>query len=172
MCFWKDALGNVLDATPFADINPLLVALKRDTMAKCWQTAAEHFNGKGLTEEPDFTVIRSFLKKESRKADGAAGVASTLATGGFWNQVRKAECYQDVDSLCRRCGQEPETSLHQLWSCPCNVPYGAKDKRDFLELRARALRPEARAVDCFWLRGLAPAEWTRFRNFPSTPPSL
>ena len=57
--------------------------------------------------------------------------------------------------ICPRCHRAPETTFHQLWSCPCNRDVAGVR----LELLERA-RLEHQECPGFWLRGLVPLEWT------------
>ena len=56
--------------------------------------------------------------------------------------------------FCPRCGEEEETTFHQLWECPCNDSIAGTHP----ELVERARHGSVEAP-CFWLRGLPPLHW-------------
>jgi ribonuclease HI len=82
--------------------------------------------------------------EEARTEDGGPSLA--------WFSQRPDSPSQ---ATCPRCRGAPETTFHQLWSCPCNSE--VTDARPDLLEQARLEHQECPG---FWLRGLVPLEWT------------
>ena len=102
--FWSDATG-------FADggerwwffngtggIDELLRAVHHDAMAPMWKHGARHFDGGGLEEGADLTVLKKHLKfYESHGQIDRYTALMTIAAGACW--PRKRGCAQQIRSL-------------------------------------------------------------------------
>ena len=122
-----------------------------------WSKASLHYQGEGVQEGVDFTVLHRVLKKKSQDGEPeAAGMLRNMASAAFWTEKRLADAgyASGTSGLCPRCGACDETPLHRFWSCPCNseVPDRIVSQTDCY----RECAEGEEHLACLWTRGLMP----------------
>ena len=154
---WDDHLGNtwaIVDRHTSADA--VALALINAFFAINCRRAASHYEGKGMeggvNVEATLAVLRSL--KDSRHYKFKCAIESIVAAS-CWPCARIHDIHPEVDPICQRCGQEPETSLHCYWTCPANCSID-----DEAVVKTQALIPAAvsqsQDTPCLWLRGILP----------------
>ena len=152
---------------PHDDVSDLLDEFEASVRAHQWRAAATHFCGAGLEAGADNASYRRLLLALERAGHGhqLAEMMLCVAVGGTWPRQRvRDEVGGDVDVMCPRCGEAPETAFHRAWACRCNTGAIAYTASDTLSAQAYA---QHEADACFWLRGIIPAHWTRVDPVPT-----
>ena len=78
----------------------------------------------------------------------------------MWPLHRIHTITESVDPTCPRCGTEPETALHQFWTCPCNDKIKDEAVAKSQRLISAAIKGSEK-YPCMWLRGILPASKTQ-----------
>ena len=77
-----------------------------------------------------------------------------LTSGGLWTSLHKTRIpNHDGDEICVRCKREVETTMHRLWSCPCNAA-----ARSVLDARVPGNQYPDGLPPCLARCGLLPAD--------------
>ena len=147
------------------DPEELLEAIRKDISQKLWKKAAEHIGGEGLQGGADFTVARRYLGWLRRKGKvKEAGLLQTILAGGMWTRKRRHEAGYLTEPVCARCGRDEETGTHLIWNCQANEQIEQALQTRTKELRRAWIEGDQKFnKECFWERGLVPAEWTQVR---------
>ena len=101
----------------------------------------DHHNAAGIAEGIDFPATLAVLySKRVRGNPSLKGAVETVLTAGCWTAQRIHDLVStEYPVVCPRCGQDAETDLHWIYTCPCNA-----DICDDLVLNTQDLVPEAR----------------------------
>ena len=92
-----------------------------------------------------------------------AAAPEAAATTTTWTSHRTFTTDDTVDPLCPRCGKEPETDLHRIWTRECNK--GHPDYENSQHLLRQAISGVEHSP-VLWLRGLVPAQDAQPRQVP------
>jgi len=121
--------------------------------------ARRHFNGKGIERGIDWDASLKAIKSHKSPEQYPYKCAlETILSGATWPLSRIA-VHTSVDTLCPRCGKEPEDSLHCFWTCPANENLTSVNVIATQKYIPTAIL-ESVNEPCLWLRGLLPAHYT------------
>ena len=136
--------------------------------AECglWREAARFRRGKGLEHGCHYRHVTALYRKLNKNGNYLkAGAVATVASGASWPMSDRHEAGWSESAICCRCGQEPETWLHQTWTCPNNKDMDSFKKIAHLEQQAI---DQAECQPCLWARGLVPKAMIRLPDPPAS----
>ena len=80
-------------------------------------THGKHY--KTIRRTIDVGATKAILRAKGKTAlePGQKGMYLCAATDAIWPRTRLAEAGYEIDPMCEKCGQEPDTLHHRIWKC-------------------------------------------------------
>ena len=119
---WDDPRNNTWMCTGNSmDLEDINNAMQEDIMKGLWGKASKHRNGTGMEDGAELSGARRHLNSLTKRARyKEAGCLQSIVCGTIWTRERKSQAGFDVNIICPRCGQEPESEVHRFWACVHN----------------------------------------------------
>lgn len=164
---WIDPVGDTWAFAPQANIKPFLHHLGQTVQVSLWQQAAKGWNGQGLQAGFVHDALTKKLKMMKQKGElQGMGLLKCVDAGGSWLRARRKSMGLIEDDACPLCNRDTHTDLHAIWACPATCRLDDPRIHSSMGMTQAALEG-ARALPCFWLRGLVLAPMMQAPAMPS-----
>ena len=121
--------------------------------------AACGYDGAGMENGIDMDAKLALVRCSKSIDDPFKCTIESMLSATMWPTLRIHNVAPSLSTICPRCGDHPESSLHCFWTCPANASISDEAVASTQCLKEKAVTA---SIDCLrlWLRGIMPADKT------------